>query len=139
MIDIINHQPLLYGLVISSFCSLKARRKSVAQRKRRERRLKNVLTLLWLLAPAVVGAAQWTNPFLPTGVYVSSEANQHLRVLGVPSGCLANWAYINQADSGSKTYIASLLLAYASGKQVNLYVSLDANGYCHIIEAQVGG
>jgi hypothetical protein len=43
----------------------------------------------------------------------------------------ATWAYLNEADSNYKVYIATLLLAKAAGKQVTLYTT--NNGvYCHI-------
>ena len=50
----------------------------------------------------------------------------------------AAFAYVNQSASGSKSYVAALMLAHASAKQVNLFVEADANGYCRIIEFAVG-
>ncbi len=103
--------------------------------------MKNLLALLTLLASFGVNAAQWSSAFVLTGVFVSAEGNYHLRANGLPAAanCPGSWAYINQSDSGSKEYMASLLLAYALGKQVSLYVAPDTNGYCHIIELQVSG
>jgi hypothetical protein len=80
-----------------------------------------------LFAGAAHAAQQWTN--------------YHLRVTGFtplsicPSGTLA---YVNQSTSESRGYVAALLLAHASAKQVNLFVEADANGYCRIVEFAVG-
>lgn len=99
---------------------------------------RKLLILLAFFTPMIANAdGQMTAVFKPTGLYISHEGNYHLRVQGVPAGCQAGWAYINQADSGSKTYIASLMLAFAAGKQVQLFVEPDGNGYCHIIEALI--
>lgn len=96
---------------------------------------KSILTLL-LLTSAVAEAGQWTGYFTITGAYISGAENQHYRVTGIlPSLCptAPSYAYLNQSTSGAKTYIAALISAQVTGKQVNLYVENDG-GYCRIIE-----
>lgn len=99
-------------------------------------------TLLLLAVLGLTDAAHavngWTGSFVITQLYVSSAENFHVRVSGSPtvSACpnSPGWAYINQSQSGSKEYIAALMIAHASGKPVNVYWQPDANGYCQIIE-----
>jgi len=99
-------------------------------------------TLLLLALLGSTGAAQavngWTGSFVITQLYISGAENFHVRVSGFPaiSACTTGptWAYINQSQSGSKEYIAALMIAYASGKPVNIYWQPDASGYCQIIE-----
>jgi len=80
----------------------------------------------------------WTGPFVITQLYISGAENFHVRVsgFGAISACTTgpSWLYINQSYTGSKEYIAALMIAYASGKPVNIYWQPDANGYCQIIE-----
>lgn len=76
--------------------------------------------------------------FTITNLYVSGAENQHLRVYGPAiSACPGGWAYVNQGQSGSKTYIANLMLAYAMGKPVVLVYQPDSSGYCQIIEVRL--
>jgi hypothetical protein len=103
--------------------------------------MKRTLLTLLLLTSAVAQAAQWTGYFTITGTYISGAENQHYRVGGMPllSSLCPNgpsYAYINQSQSGSKTYVAALMSAQATGKKVNLYV-VGNGGFCQIIELQV--
>jgi hypothetical protein len=41
------------------------------------------------------------------------------------------WAYLNEADSNYKTYVAAILTAKASGTPVTIYSTLEGT-YCHI-------
>ena len=52
---------------------------------------------------------------------------------GVTTMCTGgpNWAYLNEADSNYKTYVAAFLLAKAQGNTVAVYTTLE-NGQCHI-------
>jgi hypothetical protein len=100
-----------------------------------------LLVFATLFAGAAHAAQQWTGFFTISGVYMSSAENYHLRVTGFtplwicPSG---TFTYVNQSSSGSRDYVAALLLAHAAAKQVNLFVGADANGYCRIVEFAVG-
>lgn len=90
--------------------------------------------------PTVASAAgRFTGAFKPAGPYVSGGNNYYFRVQGLPSSanCLQNWAFVDEADSGSKGKIATLLMAYAQGRNVSLYVEEDGAGYCRIIELVV--
>lgn len=98
-------------------------------------------TLLLLTLLALSGAAHalpQTGAFVITQLFISGDENFHVRVSGFPaiSACPngPTWAYINKSASGSKEYIAALMIAYASGKPVNLFWQVDASGYCQIIE-----
>ena len=83
----------------------------------------------------------WTGFFTINSLYVSGPGNYAYRVYGFPSGtaCTQTWAYINQTDSGSQWYAASILTAYSTGKQLNLLVQTDGSGYCHILEMNLQG
>lgn len=86
----------------------------------------------------------WTGFFTITGLYVSGPSNYAYRVSGFQSGagtaCTGvGWAYLNQGDSGASWYASAILTAYASGKQVDLLLQTDANGYCHIVEMNIQG
>jgi hypothetical protein len=83
--------------------------------------------------------ARWTGAFSPTILYVSSIDNYQMRMYGpITSICPAGFAYVNQSDPASKTYFSAMMLAYANGKQVNLFTANpDAIGACRILEIQV--
>jgi hypothetical protein len=104
-------------------------------------RLRCFLITALLIMTTAAHAVGWTGPFVITQLYISGAENYHLRVTGFPaiSACPngPTWAYINQSSSGSKTYIAALMTAYAMGKQVNIYWQPDTSGYCQIIEAAI--
>lgn len=97
------------------------------------------LTMVILLALPLAVNAGWTGEFRPTGPYVSGAGNYHFRVMGVPpaANCRNGFAYIAEADSGAKGKMAALLLAYGTGKNVDLFVETDSQGYCMIIEFAV--
>ena len=82
-------------------------------------------------------AASWSGNFTITNIFVAGANNFHYRIYGMPtySACSngPTWGYLNKGDSGSEGYIAALLMAFASGKQVGLFVE-EVNGYCHILE-----
>lgn len=116
--------------------------------RRRMLRVKTTAVVAMALAfsgHATVANAQsyfWTNAFTITQLYVSGSANFHFRVYGMAtiSNCpnATTWAYINEADDGEKGKMATLLTAYAMGKQVQLIVA-PVNGYCQILEVNVTG
>jgi len=97
-----------------------------------------MLLALFGLTSAAHAASGYTGSFVITQMYISGAENEHVRVSGFPaiSACPngPTWVYINQSASGSKTYIAALMIAYASGKPVNIYWTTDVNGFCQIIE-----
>ena len=102
-------------------------------------------TLVLFALLGLTGAAQaagYTGPFVITSLWISGAENQHVRVSGFPAMTGAcprgsTWLYINQSASGSKEYMAALMLAYGTGKPVNIYWQEDGNGYCQIIEMGV--
>ena len=101
-------------------------------------RLRALLLLALLGLTGAAQAAGYTGSVVITQMYISGAENQHVRVSGFPaiSACPSgpSWVYVNQSASGSKTYIAALMIAYASGKPVNIYWVPDADGYCRIVE-----
>lgn len=98
-------------------------------------RILSALAVLVLMGPLNANA-YWTGEFKPIGPYVSGAENFHFRVDGVPAtaNCVSSFAFINKSDGGSSVKIATLLLAYAQGKKIDLYVDKEASGYCRIIE-----
>jgi hypothetical protein len=90
---------------------------------------------------AAAQAVGYTGPFVINQLYISGAENYHLRVSGFPaiSACSngPTWAYVNQSQSGSKTYIAALMTAYAMGKTVNIVWQPDTSGYCQVLEVIV--
>jgi hypothetical protein len=106
-----------------------------------------MITLMMLFAHSAY-AGEWTEWFKINGLFVSSATNLHFRVSGTltmdncPNG--ASWAYIDENDSGAKGKMSALLSAYASGKDVSLFVvpkDYYGNGskYCHILELRIKG
>lgn len=110
----------------------------------RRRRASLLLLPTLALITSSAWADGWTNPFTITSLYVSGPNNYSYRVYGLTSGAGTacgglNWAYLNQGDAGAAWYASAILTAYAAGKQINLNVQTDPNGYCHIIEMNVQG
>jgi hypothetical protein len=52
-----------------------------------------------------------------------------------PSG--SGFAYLNEADSNYKVYVASLLMAKAQGSTVTLILT-NEGGFCHIVQMAIG-
>lgn len=102
--------------------------------------MKKWLLVGLLLVAGHASAGQWVPYFRITNLFLSTPENFHYRVEGMPtvSTCTnaTNWAYINESDPGSKTYIAVLTSAFAMEKPVALFVE-PVNGYCHILEMQI--
>lgn len=106
-------------------------------------------TLLFLnCMTGVANAVEWTPYAKVVSTYVSAGNNMYFRVFGpISTQCPSpqnTWAYINESDSGAKGKIATILTAYALGKDVRLFVEpvdFYANGtiYCHILEVQATG
>lgn len=105
--------------------------------------MKKWFVLLMLFSPALF--AEVTSAFKINGITVLGAGNMMFRVHGMPqpASCPGNaWAYVDDADSGSKTKISTLLSAYAAGKRVQLEISpknFFSNGvmYCQIISMSV--
>ena len=89
---------------------------------------------LWC-GPTVAG--QWVSSFTVTRLFVAGENNFQYRVYGMPAlpACASgpDWAYVNDADSGAKGKVATLLGAFYSGRRVGIFVEV-VNGYCHILD-----
>jgi len=104
--------------------------------------MSRIRTLLLLALFGLTGTAHavsgYTGSFVITQLYISGEENFHVRAFGFPSisACPSapSWVYINKSASGSKDYIAALMIAYSTGKPVNVYWATDASGFCQIIE-----
>lgn len=95
--------------------------------------------LMFYMSPSMA-AKYWTSLFQINNIFVSAEGNAHFRVGGLPpaANCPGNWAYLNQADSGSREYFSVLTAAYMANKNAQLFVEPDpATGWCHIYEANV--
>ncbi len=92
-------------------------------------------------------SAQHTNTgwFKISEIFVSSGTNMHFRVVGLPTGACpngSNWAYIDEIDSGAKGKISTLLSAFATGINVQLWIETKdyySNGeiFCQIVELSV--
>jgi hypothetical protein len=102
-----------------------------------------------LLAVVAIGFAAsparadgFTAFFTITGFYVSQQNNYQYRVFGMPAvtSCTNanNWAYVNDSDPASKGFVAAILFAYSTGKQISLNIQ-TVNGYCQFIELQIAG
>jgi hypothetical protein len=98
---------------------------------------KLVLTSVLLFASMQAFADEWTPEFRITALYVAGATNFHYRVFGMPNMPVCangvNWAYVNEADPGSKGFIAAMLSAHASGKPIQV-LTTPVNGFCHILE-----
>ncbi len=59
---------------------------------------------------------------------------------GGPTMCTAGakFAYLNEADSNYKVYVAALLMAKAQGNTVSVYATNVAGTYCQIGHLAVG-
>ena len=99
------------------------------------------------LVAMMIGAASWVGaaPACATSsasgqidtLYAAQGTNYGYRVYlsGVTTICPGGtiFAYTNVTDDNYKAYIATLLTAFALGKQVNLTLEL-VGGQCHIME-----
>lgn len=98
----------------------------------------------FLTATNPVQSAEYPGPFTIKSITVSSATNYHFRLQSNGSSwlCLNGetnppWAYINEADSGAKGKIATLLTAYSLGKTVTVVtegVVVGSSTYCHILD-----
>lgn len=107
-----------------------------------------VIFLICVQMAGNVSAVEYPAPFKIAGLYVSHADNLHFRVISNnPSAWLCSngpintsWAYINEADSGAKVKIATLMSAYALGKTITLATEGIVSGsttYCHILEFSI--
>jgi hypothetical protein len=85
-------------------------------------------TVIWAWDSAISGVVD--------KVDVAPGQNYGFRVYlkGAPAMCgnTHNWAYLNEADSNYKTFVATLLMAKTTGSGVVIYSTKDSNGYCQI-------
>lgn len=95
----------------------------------------------------------WTQQFNISKIFVSNATNFHYRISGNNADgsplllCNSNFeygktiAYLNEADSGSKGKISTLLAAYAAQDKVKLgyeiFTAGNGNTFCHIVEIEV--
>src|SRR5712691_11455385 len=67
---------------------------------------------------------------------VTGGSNYGFRVtlVGMPPLCTggASWAFLNETDSNYKVYVATLLAAKSADRQLTLYTTNAAGGYCQI-------
>ena len=76
-------------------------------------------------------------------IFFSGASNFAVRITPRTSGnlsssCTGNFAYLNVSADNYQAYVAGLISAYMSGKQVSLTYNL-VNSYCQIIEFNVIG
>ena|SRR5579884_2624779 len=90
------------------------------------------LALLLAVVAPVASAWDGTQTIVPSLIDVTDGGNYGFRVWGPTCGGVANFAYLNSADSNYSTYIAAILMAKAQGLQVTFYMTKDSNGFCHI-------
>lgn len=53
-------------------------------------------------------------------------------------GAGAKWAFLNEADSNYKVYVAALLMAKAQGSTVTVYSTNVDGAYCRIGHVAIG-
>lgn len=101
------------------------------------RRSASALAVGALLAIGVKPALAWDGEVVGvvSNLEITDANNQGFRVY-LNSGMAmctngANWAYINEADSNYKVYVAALMAAKADKSPVRIY-STFVSGYCHI-------
>lgn len=120
-----------------------------------QKMLVSLSVVIFLVCVQMAGnvlAGEFPAPFKIAGLFVSDATNLHFRVnSNNPSAWLCSngptnpsWAYINEADSGAKVKIATLMTAYSLGKTVSLvtegvYFGGDYGGktYCRILEFSI--
>jgi|SRR5688572_16108205 hypothetical protein len=96
-----------------------------------------IMTLSALMMVGMKPAVAWDGVSQGTvyALEVTGGANYGFRVFvsGVTNMCGngSNWAYLNEADSNYKTYVAVIMMAKAQGSPVTIYTNV-VNGYCHI-------
>lgn len=107
-----------------------------------------LLSSIVLIAASPALSLENSGWFKINQIVVSGAANMHFRVYGMPSNAACvngtNYAYINEADTGSKGKISTLLSAYAAGKDVRLVLEPtdhynDGRIYCRVIEIIIKG
>ncbi|MBW8859562.1 MAG: hypothetical protein JF570_07475 [Caulobacter sp.] len=78
-------------------------------------------TLPFLLAAGQANALTKTGKI--TGVFLSSQANLPFRISldNSPLECFAGILYVDFGNTNYQAYVSALLLAYAQGKQVQIY------------------
>ena len=101
----------------------------------------------WVMASLLVAVLPaWAWDGAPTGKIVSVEVtagtNYAFRVWlsnGGQALCTGGtaFAYLNEADSNYKVYVATLLMAKAQGSSVTLFM-MNEGGFCHIGHMVVG-
>lgn len=110
---------------------------SGSRSSRRPTALAVVATAALSMWVADAHANYWTGDFTITNLYVAGENNFQYRTYGAGSQPICpnspNWAYVNDADSGSKGKIATILAAFYTGRPIRVYIEA-VNGFCHIEE-----
>ncbi|MEW4368148.1 hypothetical protein [Aliikangiella maris] len=89
-----------------------------------------VLILTILLSGKLLAAGQWIGPAKITKVWTQHSGNNDTFSIQLdtpvvnPDNCQYNgWYRITAADSGYKTAVSVLLSAYATGKEVRIFLS----------------
>jgi len=102
-------------------------------------KLCNILALIVSISFFTRSAFAWDG--ITTGKIVQvdvtgGQGNYNFRVIlaGSPALCSggATWAFVNEIDSNYKVYVATLLAARMADRQVLLYTTNVANGFCQI-------
>ena len=102
----------------------------------RKQIIRFLLALLGILSTGSFAQA-WDGTPIGTisRIDVTAGDNYGFRVYleGSPPICNGQtWAYLSSTDSNYNAYLAALLAARASNLSVELCVTQDATGYCHI-------
>lgn len=100
----------------------------------------NIKTILCFFAfmGFALGASAWDGRTVGKirSVDVTGGNNYDYRITLVNSPALCgnsnSWAYINESDSNYQVYVSLLTAAYMANKQVTIYATVTAIGYCHI-------
>jgi len=103
------------------------------------RSLRRVFTVGAMAAAILCSSSGWAWDGATTGrvvvIEVTQGANLGFRIWLDPNQQMcsagAHFAFLYETDSNYKAYVATLLLAKASGSQVSIYTT-NEGGYCHI-------
>lgn len=96
-----------------------------------------LLTAAVISAPAHAYDGQVNG--VPGLIEVTNGSNYGFRVSLGTVMCTngSGFAYLNEADSNYKTYVALVLMAKAQSLAITVFSNRDSSGYCHIEDIQM--
>jgi hypothetical protein len=104
--------------------------------------LRKMVLLVLAMAPVAVALA--FDGFVQGRIgtlEITSGDNFAFRVHMVPETAMCGnqytYAYLNEADSNYKVYVAAIIAARQAGDQVQIYTALDSSAHCKIVHLAV--